>query len=729
MAFDITKASATPPPEAMAPPPAPPPPVGKFDPRQATLLPIGTRMPDGSAYAGHPWQDAIMQAQPGGLHGGPESDAAITKFFKDRAGVLTGNAPQLGPQKNEGQEIGDRVFAATGSPFLATLARMVPDVAGNVFQPAGAGGLAKAGAEVAPAAAGEVAASNPAVNAGFHPQGTNPLATGLAGESGRDAATIHNQVLGDTGARNTAGITGGSDTLLTHEAYEAGREGPNSVYNQVANTIGDKNVLPQSVLEAVNGADSPAGGRMTKGSPDAAAKIQALKDQLAGKGNFTGNEIINEERSLKQAGYKGVASPTPSDQELGTYQLKVADILHQHIASLLPADGPVSAGQFEAAQKALAQSHALESNSTGGHLDLKSLSAASERNPGLFTDFPKTAADFAGQNPTVTGRAANIYQQPSYSGDVTAAARQSLGLLSPHFYLRALGAESGARGALLPNIDESIARMHAAYPPRDPNLFAPLDTSGRPPQPGGGPSGQVAFGPTGEPLHGLEPTAPPAAGTQGEAPPAAASEFPIGDQLSLTPSAPRAAPSLLGQGDAMSAGAQPLPPDLSHGVPSHTLPSGATVTPNGASPNPERAVIPGSTIISRGGNGAEQPPTSFAALTPYDDGSLHLTHAWAHPDVRGVEGMGGKQNILDAAQHAQDVNMPMHSDTTLTAPQAGAYQSLKDSGQISFEHQSPETEAQFNKVVKDRKGVVNGNGQPVLSNTTLPSSLGTALGG
>lgn len=547
-----------------------------------------------------------MQAQPGGLHGGPESDAAITKFFKDRAGVLTGNAPQLGPQKNEGQEIGDRVFAATGSPFLATLARMVPDVAGNVFQPAGAGGLAKAGVEVAPAAAGEVVATNPAVNAGFHPQGTNPLATGLAGESGREAATIHNQVLGDTGARNTAGITGGSDTLLTHEAYEAGREDPNSVYNRVANTIGDKNVLPQSVLDAVNGADSPAGGRMTKGSPDAAAKIQALKDQLAEKGNFTGNEIINEERSLKQAGYKGVASPNPSDQELGTYQLKVADILHQHIASLLPADGPVSAGQFEAAQKALAQSHALESNSTGGHLNLQSLSAASERNPGLFTDFPKTAADFAGQNPTVTGRAANIYQQPSYSGDVTAAARQSLGLLSPHFYLRALGAEAGARGALLPNIDESIARMHAAYPPRDPNLFAPLDTTGRPPGPISPLRGPVAFGPTGEPLHGIEPTAPPAAGTQATIPLPENGPLPfgpaMGDQFAgppagrlgpaPAPGGPTPIPLRQAQNAASARAAPPpgpgqlplLPPEVPHPMGAQTPPSEAPAT-GGEFPN------------------------------------------------------------------------------------------------------------------------------------------------
>lgn len=760
-------------------------------------------MPDGSAYVGHPWQDAILQAQPGGVHGGPTTGAA-----HDIGQATTeGMKAVLQAPDTLGKYLGDKVMEHTNSPLAATIARILPNAAAMLIPGAGE-------ARIAEAAPGEVAAADRALSAGFRTPQTHPIAQGLAGSSGQDALTLHNATVADTIARNTAGIEGDSSIPLTHEGYIAGRADANAVYNRTANAVPTA-PLPQPVLDAINTADVPAGGRITKGSPDAATKIQAIKDQFAGAGPVSGDNLINETRGLRQEGSAGVGSDDPSAQELGRYQLGVAKILEDHIGASLPANGDVSLSQFQLARQQLAQSHVLENVTKGGRIDMQALNRVDQQNPGLLTGGPKVMADFAGANRSITGNPSNIYMPPSYTADVSTTGHNALSLLSPSAYAAAGGAKVAARRVLTGGTEESVAMANRAFPPPDPNLFAPLDTTGRPPGPISPLRGPVAFGPTGEPLHGIEPTAPPAAGTQatiplpengplpfgppmgdqfagppagrlgpapapgGETPialrqaqnaastraapppgpgqlpllppemphpigaqtppseaPATGGEFPnateqMGNQLALAPSAPRGAPSAVGEG---AAGPQPLPPDLAHGVPSHLSPTGARITPNGESPFPDRNVLPGSTVITRHGNGADQPATSYIALTPFDDGTLRGTSAYVHPDSRGVEGFGGKQNILDAAQHAQDVNMPFNSDTTLTAAQAGAHDSLMKSGQTSAKFQSPEIKSQFDKVVAARKGVVNGNGQPVLQNITLPGStaappLGTALGG
>jgi len=484
-AFDFSKAQPGSGPDvaaeaAKAAKAATPPPVAP-----TTKYAMGTKMPDGSTYNGHPAQDSILDAM-GSVVNNP---SIIEKFIASHntPEIKAAEAAREGPQEDIGKGIGDAVFNKTNSPALSTAAYMLPHILQTVLGSAGGGELTRPGVgpAMAPPAAGELAAApatpeGATMNAGFRTADSHPVAQGIAGDSGKQALTIHNQQIGTTIAKNEAGVTGD----LGHESLAAGREGPASVYNRTANALGPTNTLPQPVLDAINSANLPAGGRMTQGSPDAAAKIAALKQQFAPGANYTGNEIVNEMRGMRQEGSTNVGSDDVSNQELGKYQLKVANILEDHIGATLPPNADVSPAQFSQARIAYAKNYAVQGATRGSDVDMGAMARLQQADPGMLTDGLKAIGDFASRNPDISGLASRIYQQPSYGADVGGVLGGKMradSLLSPSMYSDLAGGSAKARSILTGSTADSLASANARFPPRDPNAFAPLDTTPKPP--------------------------------------------------------------------------------------------------------------------------------------------------------------------------------------------------------------------------------------------------------
>jgi len=157
-------------------------------------------------------------------------------------------------------------------------------------------------------------------------------------------------------------------------------------------------------------------------------------------------------------------------------------------------------------------------------------------------------------------------------------------------------------------------------------------------------------------------------------------------------------------------------------APPSAPPAGPQVTENtDVSHIPGRAVLPGSTVISRGGNpspGSFKPPSAQIVLTPQEDGSpMRITSHFVDPSMR-QQGLG-QQTFMDAMQHAD--GKPVDGDTTMTNDILHVAEALRDKGLISFEYQTPKIEAAADKALasKTEGVVVSGNGQPVIKNIRL----------
>ena len=200
-------------------------------------------------------------------------------------------------------------------PMLHDALHNLSAVASDVLQ---AAPVVAGGAKVLGGALPAPTPSSPGEAVGFRTAAAHPTAAGIAGGSGTDALTLHNQQIGNTLANAESGVPHG--TPLGYDALDTARTAPNSVYSRVAQSLPTGPLDPQAQAE-ITAAGQPAGGRITAGSPQAQVQIDALKQQLLDPQRvFTGDQQVNELRGLRQEGYSNIGSDDVSNQQLGSAQ-------------------------------------------------------------------------------------------------------------------------------------------------------------------------------------------------------------------------------------------------------------------------------------------------------------------------------------------------------------------------------------------------------------------------
>ncbi len=414
-------------------------------------------------------------------HGTPEDDAIVNAFDPSHSsaayhaldtGVRTAiNAPDI-----VGEHAGNYVMDKTNSPALATLARVVPDAAAMLLG-GGEAAIGRAGKGLAEG--GEVIPGllSDAERAGFRTQKSHPIASNIAGESGQAALTTHNNAVADRIAANEANVAPGVD--MSYDALKEGRKAPGAVYDRAVTDLGSGHMLADDPTFA-SAVDSAAGPRrITKGTPDAEAKIAALKQQILSPQPRDGEELVNELRGLRQEGSKNLGSDDVSNQQLGTAQINIANALEDYVGRNLPANGSTNLAQFQAARQQIAKNYAVEGALRGSSVDPQAIARLQRNDSGLLTDGLKTVADFANENPAITGLASRIYNPPSIVSDLAGrsayqAGRNVESVLSPDWLMGALGAKAAARRVLTGSTPRAVQAANDAFRAPLADLFEPL---------------------------------------------------------------------------------------------------------------------------------------------------------------------------------------------------------------------------------------------------------------
>jgi hypothetical protein len=430
---------------------------------------------------------------------------------------------------------------ATLTSVGETLRGATPEQVGkNVVAPLAVGGVAAGGAGMAAdatdtaALAATEAAAQPAAQLGLRTAENAPVARSIAGASGREALNLQNHQVGNTVAGAQAGVPHG--TALDYDSLETARDAPNAVYGRVAENLPTAPLSPKAAqaVQSAGGAD-----RITQGTPDAVTNIQSLKSQLLEPGRaFTGNQVINESRGLRQEGGTNIASDDVSKQQLGKAQLEMARGLEQHVADSLPANGTTSLDQFQAARTALAKNYAVQSALRGPHVDLQALARVQRGDPGLLTGDLQTLADFANQHPEVSSlpSAGARYAPPGLGKDLG-----QVNIINPRSWIQPI-LGSIARRSLTGSSAEALGAARQAPVSGLGGEFDPID---RTPQP---PPGMTASSPT---------TPPPA-------PVGPPGQIPLADVLSHGVEQPPAPGLSLASGPPAPAGGVPFQRNAAH---------------------------------------------------------------------------------------------------------------------------------------------------------------------
>jgi hypothetical protein len=299
-----------------------------------------------------------------------------------------------------------------------------------------------------------------------------PIARNLAGSSGREALQLHAANVSRTIAANEAGIPAAQAPWLSQDILADAKREPSAVFGRVANTL-PTGPLSEQAQNAISTAGLPDTGRMSKGSPQAQAQIEDLRQQLLAPGKmFTGQQVVNEMRGLRQEGFANVASDDVSNQQLGRAQLAMARAITQHINDSIPAGADVTPEQFAAASKTLAKNATIQQALRGNDVDLQVLARIQRADPQLLDGGTKMLADFASTHPEVATLPSmqTRYNPPSAARDV-----QDISLKNPASWIRpALGGL--ARRALVGDPDAAIAQANQMFPARDAMYFSPPPT-------------------------------------------------------------------------------------------------------------------------------------------------------------------------------------------------------------------------------------------------------------
>lgn len=414
----------------------------------------------------------------------------------------------VGAINESGNEPG--TVANFGKKVVAPIAGDVAALAGLKGPVMGAVGAAKNGLSALSDAAGVGTDWNAA---GFRTGGAHPIAREVAGDSGRPALIDHNAQVSNTIASNEAGHAPG--VPMSYDSMADARAAPNSVYNRVANTLPEDGQLDATAQAQIKQAGLPQGGRMSDGSPDAAAKAEQLRsDLLDPNKTFNGQQMVNEVRGLRQEGFTNSASDDVSNQQLGKAQLDMARAVEGHIGRNLPQNGPVSLQQFQDARKLLAKNYTVQSALRGGDVDPKVLARVQRNDPELLDGGLKTIADFAnGAGKDVVG-IPDRYNPPNVFKDVG-------GIVNVHRPVQSTiqgipGVGTTARRILTGSTPGAVERAGAMYPGPSPGQFDPLPGLTPPPgrawrQPQQMSIGDLAQGPGPSPYTLEQGAAPPAA--------------------------------------------------------------------------------------------------------------------------------------------------------------------------------------------------------------------------
>lgn len=430
----------------------------------------------------------------------------------------------------EAQAIGEGVRAIDRklgevSPTAQSIVHHTLGVGGDVAALAPIAQGARVGASgVRDFLTGAVPATAPEwAQAGFRNAVDRGVARTLAGPGGKDALTLHNQRVGNSVLAAEAGVPAG--TPLSYQTLALAREPANAVYNRVAATMPPA-PLDAAAMQRVTAAGSPTG--LVTTSEAAQRQIQSIGAQLGQP--MTGEAMVNNLRSLRQEGYRRVASEDVDQQMIGRAQLEMARAIEDHIARNLPANGPVSLDQFLQARVALAKNHTVEAALHGNDVDLNAIARAQRHDPELLSGGLRTAAEFANANPAVVGLGSRIYDPPSFGHDV-----MDVGLTQPGTWLPP--ATGAAARRVLTGPTERLAARGAERYTLDPRRFDPLPTPPPAPPPPAPPNPDVVP---------FEP--PPAAGLS------------LADELGAGGAAPRPPGGAIPLADVLAAGVEQAPP-------------------------------------------------------------------------------------------------------------------------------------------------------------------------
>jgi len=400
-----------------------------------------------------------------------------------------------------------------------------------------AGDIAGTAGLVAPVAAGATASREAAdlaaqnapswAKRGFLSAADHPIAAGAAGGSGKEALTLQNQQVGNIVTGAEAGVPHG--TPLTADTLAAGRKAPGTVYDRIGAGLPTGPLSPNAAAQ-VDAAGSN-GERITQGSPNAVMQINALKSRLLDPtGQFTGQQVVNESRGLRQEGGTNIASEDVSNQQLGKAQLQMANALETHIADMLPPNANVSLDQYQAARQAMAKNYAVQGALKGQNVDMHALARIQNADPNLLTDGLKDTADFANAHPAVSGLGSKVEVPPSWQRDLGESLRS--GGAPQDIVGRLFGASGISAGArrFLTGPSGSAEKIAGGTPVTGlADEFAPLNNNGPPQSPQAPTSTPTQGGASGGLVSLLDDLAAPAA--QGTAPKAKAKKPGLGDEF------------------------------------------------------------------------------------------------------------------------------------------------------------------------------------------------------
>ena len=344
-----------------------------------------------------------------------------------------------------------------------TLTRKVLPIAADAAVLAGARGIPGAVGDAARSAGEAAQGVRTAVSGSGFDVPEQPGLSDLGVSAPSNPPLAPHQQTANVVAAHEAGLPPGAGLSL--DGLPAAREAPSAVYNRVAMALPDA-PLDATAAGEVAAAGQPEGGRVSKGSPQAQAQIEALRQQLLDQTPKTGQQWLNELRALRQEGYNARGSDDISNQQLGAAQLDMARAIEGHIGRNIPSDADVSLDQFLKARTDLAKNFAVQAALRGNDIDMQALARVQRADPELLSGGLKAIADYAAANPEQT-RLSNRFL-PSM-GD----ALNGVSLTRPATWLKPVLA-AGQRVAGSAEADAATANAAAAFPARDPAQFAPI---------------------------------------------------------------------------------------------------------------------------------------------------------------------------------------------------------------------------------------------------------------
>lgn len=364
---------------------------------------------------------------------------------------------------------------------------------------------------------------------GFRSGEGQNVAKAVAGQSGQNALKEHNQKVADAGLAGEANHVG--EGPLSYAATKAARTEPNDVYTRVGAN------LPEGQIDASAAADVGkvgSGTGLVTASETAQKQIATLKEQLLNR-SFTGDQLVDNMRSLRQEGYKRAGSEDVDQQAIGHAQLDMARALEGHVERNIPRGADVTVPDFKGARKALAKNHAVEGALHGPNVDLKAIARMQRADPQMLDGFMKDVADFAnGEGRNVVGLP-DTYHTPSFAGDVA----ESLDFHRPVQGIAKLFGGRSARARLTGDTASAVDAARARFG-ATPGRFAPRPGLTPPP-------GRAGRDPTQMSLGDLP---------QGPGP----APFTLGEGANPNPTAPAGGQGELSLADVLSHGVEQSPP-------------------------------------------------------------------------------------------------------------------------------------------------------------------------